>query len=93
MRDLSDKTRKEIFLHHHIDPDGETALQFKKILKITTNITISKRRIQEFIKKGENDKMSELIDKYDKKLFIVKKKKYIIPVVKIAVGALSTSLN
>ena len=37
--------------------------------------------------------MSELIDKYDRKLLTVKEKKYIIPVVKIAVGALSISLN
>ena len=37
--------------------------------------------------------MSELVDKYDKKLFIIKEKKYIIPVVKIAVGALSTPSN
>jgi len=51
VRHLSDETRKKIFLHHHIDPDGETAPQFKKILKIATNIIISERRMQEFIKK------------------------------------------
>ena len=34
--------------------------------------------------------MNELIDKYDRKLFIVKKKKYIIPVVEVVIGALST---
>ena len=82
-----------MFLHHHIDPDGETALQFKKILKITTNITISKRRMQEFIKERKNDKISELINKYDKKPLAVKEKKYIIPVVKVVVGAPSTPLN
>ncbi len=37
--------------------------------------------------------MSKLVDKYDRKSFIVKKKKYIIPVVKTVVGALSTLLN
>ncbi len=37
--------------------------------------------------------MSELINKYDRKLLAVKKKKYIIPVVKIIIGALSASLN
>ena len=41
------------------------------------------------MKKGENGKMSELIDKYDKKSLVVKKKKYTVPVVKIVVGALS----
>ena len=39
------------------------------------------------MKKGENDKMSELINKYDKKLLTVKKKKYIIPVVEATIGA------
>jgi len=37
------------------------------------NITVSERRIQKFIKKRENDKISELIDKYDRKPFTVKK--------------------
>ncbi len=64
VRDLSNKMRKKIFLHHHIDLNRETAPQFKKILKITTNIIVSKRRMQEFIKKRENDKMSELVDKF-----------------------------
>jgi len=45
VRDLPDKTRKEMFLYYYIDPDGETAPQFKKILKIATNITVSERRI------------------------------------------------
>ncbi len=93
MRDLSDKTRKEMFLHHHIDPDGETAPQFKKILKITTNITVSERRMQEFIKKKENDKMNELMDKYNKKSLAVKEKKYTISIVKTVVGASSTPSN
>ena len=57
------------------------------------NIIISERRMQEFIKKGENNKMSVLINKYDRKSLIVKKKKYIVSVVKIIVGAPSTSLN
>ncbi len=35
--------------------------------------------------------MSELINKYDRKSLIVKKKKYTVPVVKIVVGASSTS--
>ncbi len=42
------------------------------------------------MKKGENDKISELINKYDKKSLAVKEKKYTIPVVKIAIGAPST---
>src|SRR6266536_3586413 len=91
VRGLPDKTRKEIFLHHYIDPDGETAPQFKKMLKMATNITVSERRMQEFIKKKENGKMSELINKYDRKSLVVKKKKYTVPVVKIVVGALSAS--
>ncbi len=37
--------------------------------------------------------MSELINKYDRKLFTVKEKKYIVPVIKIIVGALFTSLS
>jgi len=45
VRDLFDETRKEIFLHYYINPDKETTPQFKKILKIATNITISERRI------------------------------------------------
>ncbi len=49
--------------------------------------------MQEFIKKGENDKMSELINKYDRKLLTVKEKKYIIFVIKIVVDALSVSSN
>ena len=49
--------------------------------------------MQEFIKKRKNDKISELINKYDRKLFTVKKKKYTIPVVEVVVGALSTSSN
>ena len=88
---MSDKTRKKIFLHYYIDLNGETTSQFKKILEMTTNIIISKRRMQEFIKK--NDKMSELMDKYDKKPLNVKEKKCTILVVKIAVGAPSTSLS
>ncbi len=55
------------------------------------NIIVSERRMQEFMKKGENDKMSELMDKYDRKLFIVKEKKYIIFIIEIIIGALSTS--
>ncbi len=49
--------------------------------------------MQEFIKKRENDKINKLIDKYDRKSLIVKEKKYIIPVVKTAIGALSTPLS
>ncbi len=45
------------------------------------------------MKKGENGKMSELVDKYNRKSFVVKEKKYIILVVKIVVGALFISLN
>jgi len=45
------------------------------------------------MKKRENDKMSELVNKYDRKSLTVKEKKYIIPVVKIVVGALSVSLS
>ncbi len=90
MRGLSDETRKKIFLHYHIDSDGETAPQFKKILKMATNITVSEKKMQEFMKKRENDKMSELIDKYDRKLFIVKEKKYTIPVVEVVINTLST---
>ena len=45
------------------------------------------------MKKRENDKMSELINKYDRKPLAVKEKKYIIPVVKVVVGASSTSSN
>ena len=90
MRDLLNKTRKKIFLHYYIAPDGETALQLKKILKMATNITVSERRMQEFMKKRENDKINELVDKYDRKPLTVKKKKYTIPVIKIVVGALST---
>ena len=56
------------------------------------NIIVSEKRMQEFIKKGENDKMSELINKYDRKLFIVKKN-YTVPVVKVVVGAPSTPLS
>jgi len=89
VRGLPNKTRKKIFLHHHIDPNEETTPQFKKILKIATNITISERRMQEFIKKRENDKISELIDKYDRKPLTVKEKKYTIPVVKIIIDASS----
>ena len=37
--------------------------------------------------------MSELINKYDKKPLIVKKKKYTVPVVKVAVGASSVPSN
>ena len=51
MRGLFNETRKKIFLHYYIDSDGETVSQFKKILKMATNIIISERRIQEFIKK------------------------------------------
>jgi len=63
------------------------------MLEMAINITISERRIQEFIKKRKNDKISELVNKYDKKSFAVKEKKYIIPVVKIIVGALFASLS
>ncbi len=49
--------------------------------------------MQEFIKKRENDKINELMNKYDRKLFTVKEKKYTIPVVKITVDALSTPSN
>ncbi len=93
MRDLPNKTRKKIFLHHYINPDRETAPQFKKILKITTNIIISERRMQEFIKKRKNDKISELVNKYNRKPLAVKKKKYTVPVTKVVVGALSTPSN
>ena len=72
---------------------GRLHPQFEKILEMVINIIVSERRMQEFMKKGENDKMSELIDKYDRKLFIVKEKKYTVPVVEIAVGALSTPSN
>ena len=37
--------------------------------------------------------MSELINKYDRKPLIIKEKKYIIFVVKIIIGALSTPSN
>jgi len=63
------------------------------MLEITTNMTVSERRMQEFIKKGENDKINELVDKYDRKLLVVKEKKYIVPVVEIIIGALSAPLN
>ena len=43
------------------------------------------------MKKRENDKISELINKYDKESLTVKEKKYIIPVVEVVIGALSTS--
>ena len=59
---------------------------------MTINITVSKRKIQEFIKK-KSDKINELINKYNRKSLIVKEKKYIIPVIKIVVGALSTFLS
>jgi len=72
---------------------GRLHPQFEKILEMVINIIVSERRMQEFMKKRENDKISELVDKYDRKLLAVKKKKYIIPVVKIAVGALSTPSN
>jgi len=94
VRDLFDETRKEIFLHHYIDPDGETTPQFEKMLEMITNITISERRMQEFMKKRENDKISKLINKYDRKPFTVKKIYiYIISVTEVAVGALSTLLS
>ena len=57
---------------------------------MAANIIISERRMQEFIKKGENDKISELIDKYDRKLLTVKKKKYIISIVEVVIDARST---
>ncbi len=60
---------------------------------MATNITVSKRRMQEFIKKRKSDKMSELINKYDRKPFTVKEKKYTVPVIKAAVDASSTSSN
>ncbi len=93
VRGLSDEIRKEIFLHHHIDPDGETVPQFEKILEMTTNIILSERRMQEFIKKRKNDKISELVNKYDRKPLAVKKEKYIVPVVKIIIGASSAPSN
>jgi len=93
VRGLLNETRKKIFLYHYIDPDGEIASQFEKILEIVTNITVSERRMQEFIKKRENDKINELINKYDRKLLIVKEKKYTIPVVKVIVGAPFTPSN
>ncbi len=93
MRDLFNETKKEMFLYHYIDPDRETAPQFEKMLEMVTNITVSERRMQKFMKKGENDKISELMNKYDRKLLIVKEKKYTIPVVKIAVGAPFTPSN
>jgi len=71
VRDLFDETRKIIFSHHYVDFNEETASQFKKILKMAINIIISERRIQEFMKKKENDKISELMNKYDRKSFIV----------------------
>ncbi len=37
--------------------------------------------------------MSELVDKYDKKSFIVKEKKYTVPVVEVIVDALSAPLS
>ncbi len=49
--------------------------------------------MQKFIKKEENNKINKLVDKYDKKLLIVKKKKYIIPVIEIVIDALSILLN
>ena len=49
--------------------------------------------MREFIKKRENDKISELMNKYDRKSLAVKEKKYIIPVLEAAVGALSTLLS
>ncbi len=45
------------------------------------------------MKKEKKNKMSELIDKYNRKPLTVKEKKYIIPVIEVAVGALSISLN
>jgi len=55
-----------------------------------TNIIVSEKRMQEFMKKRENNKINKLIDKYDRKLFIVKEKKYTVPVVEVVVGALFT---
>ena len=46
--------------------------------------------MREFIKKRKNDKMSELINKYDRKPLTIKKKKYTIPVVEAVIDALST---
>ncbi len=37
--------------------------------------------------------MSKLVDKYDRKLFVVKEMKYIFFFIKTAVGVLSTLLN
>ena len=82
-----------MFLYHYIDPDRETAPQFEKMLEMVTNITVSERRMKKFMKKGENDKISELMNKYDRKLLIVKEKKYTIPVIKIVIDALSTPSN
>jgi len=45
------------------------------------------------MKKRENDKISELVNKYDKKPLTVKKKKYAVPVIKIAVDASSAPSN
>ena len=49
--------------------------------------------MQEFMKKRENDKINDLVDKYDRKPLTVKEKKYIIFIVKIVVGALSAPSN
>ena len=45
MRDLSDETRKKIFLYYYIDFDREITPQFEKILKIIINIIVSERRM------------------------------------------------
>ncbi len=42
------------------------------------------------MKKRKNDKIIELINKYNRKSFIIKEKKYVIPVVEVVVDALST---
>jgi len=63
------------------------------MLEMATNIIVSERRMQEFIGEKENDKMSELVNKYDRKSLTVKEKKYIISVVEVVVGALSTPLS
>ncbi len=73
---MSNETRKEIFVHHYINPDGETVSQFEKMLKMVINIIVSERRMQEFMKKRENDKINKLIDKYDRKSLTVKKNIY-----------------
>ncbi len=77
VRGLPIKTRKEIFLHHQINPDGDTAPDFETILKTAVKIATSERRMRDFMKEGENEKISELVDIYNTKLVTAKEKKYI----------------